>query len=258
MSASTPDRGQGPPDRLVEANWIEKVGGYTGGARSLHKRLAKHLMEDGKTKSQAYAIAVSQIRKACATGILGGRVKIGAEARARFCAAAKDFEAMRAKNKLRESQDIVIPEPTAAEVASVSWESIAEALEHDRLVEARQFNELDHPRGRKGSRLGGKFIEKALNSKLGPYFGEGTMGPVLAGYERHRVNGSAIQAGDHVWLNEFRADDDLPTGMRRWEVSSARLDGGAVQIIANAGDGREQKTLGAAEAYDIERRKGRA
>src|SRR3954454_7787459 len=83
-------------------NWIEKAGGYPGGKRSLHKRIVKHLVAKGMNEQRAYATAVSQIRKVCATGLtFGGKTKVNADTRAEYCAAAAGFEALRGKSKAK-------------------------------------------------------------------------------------------------------------------------------------------------------------
>lgn len=79
-----------------KTNWVER----SGGLPSFIKRIAKHLVsERGYNESRAIATAVSQCKKVCATGrTFGGQQSVSPAARQRYCKAAAEWEAKRAKN----------------------------------------------------------------------------------------------------------------------------------------------------------------
>jgi hypothetical protein len=95
-----------------EQNWVDQVRGLP----SLVERVAKHLhYEKGYTISHAIATAVNWNKKMCSTGTaFGGKVKVGARAKAAACRAVAQWEAKKGaahakpnKKSLRDS----LPEP---------------------------------------------------------------------------------------------------------------------------------------------------
>jgi peptidoglycan hydrolase-like protein with peptidoglycan-binding domain len=83
------------PDKPGE-NWVSR----SGGLPDFVVRIAKHLQAKGHSTSTSIAIAVSQAKKVCATGrTFGGKTEVSADARARYCNAVKQWEALKAKNR---------------------------------------------------------------------------------------------------------------------------------------------------------------
>lgn len=77
-------------------NWVEKAGGLPGPIDAV----ARALRAKGWTKSRAIATAVNHVRKVCTTGrAFGGRTTVSPQARAKACAAAARWEAMKLKAK---------------------------------------------------------------------------------------------------------------------------------------------------------------
>ncbi|WP_432051821.1 NUDIX domain-containing protein [Streptomyces xiamenensis] len=77
------------PEAIAEAlNWVDDVGGLPRYIR----RIADHLMREGRTESHAIAIAVNAVKRWCRGG---GNVK--ADTRAKACAAVASWEAKRAR-----------------------------------------------------------------------------------------------------------------------------------------------------------------
>lgn len=157
-------------------NWVEKAGGLP----DLHKRIAKHLVrERGMTEDRAYATAVSQVRKVCATGrTFGGKTEVSAKTKAEYCAAAAAFEKLRGKNAARRAVEaparLRVREATEADIGAIAagarkgiearhprsgvdallLEAVVGSVEAPRLVEAGAFDEARHRRGR-----GGRFAD---------------------------------------------------------------------------------------------------
>lgn len=106
-----------PPlkDKPGKNNWWEKVGGLP----SLVKRVAKHLVhERGYTEGRAYATAISQIRKVCATGrTFGGKTPVKGDTKAMYCKAASEIEAKRAAWKGQKVAEEEMTEDDAASLA---------------------------------------------------------------------------------------------------------------------------------------------
>lgn len=93
-------------------NWVEKVGGLPGPIEAV----ARALKAKGYTTSHAIAVGVNHVKKVCATGrAFGGRTPVSAEARAKACAAAARWEAMKAA--ARADNSIPVGERRALELA---------------------------------------------------------------------------------------------------------------------------------------------
>ncbi|MFD7507884.1 hypothetical protein ACFV5N_00850 [Streptomyces sp. NPDC059853] len=76
------------PEALAALNWVDDVGGLPRYIR----RIADHLMREGRTESHAIAIAVNAVKRWCRGG---GNVQ--ADTRAKACAAVASWEAKRAR-----------------------------------------------------------------------------------------------------------------------------------------------------------------
>jgi peptidoglycan hydrolase-like protein with peptidoglycan-binding domain len=102
-------------------NWVEKAGGLP----SLIERVAKHLhYEKGRPIGVAIATAVNWSKKMCASGTaFGGKVKVGAPAQARACAAVASWEAKKGRSKARSLAEAAekegLPEIPAEEIAEI-------------------------------------------------------------------------------------------------------------------------------------------
>lgn len=91
-----------PPNKPGKSNWVEK----SGGLPDFIKRIAKqvHAANPGWPWSRAIATAASQAEKVCATGMtFGGRTKVSAAARARYCAAIAAWKAKAKGAKVTEA-----------------------------------------------------------------------------------------------------------------------------------------------------------
>ncbi len=77
-------------DASPNVNWVERGGGLPPYVR----KLARGIMKSGKSKSQAIAVAISQIKKWAAGGD-----DVNADTRAKAAAALAKWEKLKAKNK---------------------------------------------------------------------------------------------------------------------------------------------------------------
>jgi hypothetical protein len=81
-------------------NWVTR----SGGLPLLIRRVANHLLEQGKTESTAIATAVNWAKKMCATGTaFGGKVKVGAKAQAAACKAVAEWEKKKAASHAKKA-----------------------------------------------------------------------------------------------------------------------------------------------------------
>lgn len=99
-----------------EQNWVDQVQGLP----NLIERVAKHLhYEKGYTISRSIATAVNWTKKMCSTGTaFGGKVKVGARAKAAACRAVAQWEAKKGqaratpnKKSLPESEALMASHP---------------------------------------------------------------------------------------------------------------------------------------------------
>lgn len=88
------------PNKPGVSNWVEKAGGLP----SLIERVARHLQAKGRTVGAAIATAVNWAKKMCATGrAFGGKVPVGARAKAAACRAVASWEAKKASGSAQEA-----------------------------------------------------------------------------------------------------------------------------------------------------------
>lgn len=83
-------------DKSPNSNWVERAGGLP----SFIERIAIHVAAKGKSDSEAIAIAVSTVKKWCATGEVyqwAGTQIINSGSRAEACQAAAEWEALKAR-----------------------------------------------------------------------------------------------------------------------------------------------------------------
>jgi hypothetical protein len=107
---------KGPPSSVYpglervpgEQNWVDQVQGLP----SLVERVAKHLhYEKGYTISRAIATAVNWNKKMCSTGTaFGGKVKVGARAKAAACRAVAQWERKKGQARATPNKKS-LPEP---------------------------------------------------------------------------------------------------------------------------------------------------
>ena len=122
------------PNDPAKTNWVEK----SGGLPSFIERIARHLQAKGRTPSTAIAIAISQSKKVCATGLtFGGRTPVSAPARARYCKAVAEWEALKAKNKAKTTAKTL----KESDAAALADSAIGELLELSMLGESELSGE---------------------------------------------------------------------------------------------------------------------
>lgn len=79
-----------PVPHSAGTNWVDKTGGLPGAIDAIYRALVAR----GMPKDVAAPSAISQAEKMCATGFAaGGKIKLGAPARATICAAVAEFQA---------------------------------------------------------------------------------------------------------------------------------------------------------------------
>jgi hypothetical protein len=128
-------------------NWVSDAGGLP----PILRGVTRHLMAQGYDESRAIATAVNWAKKMCATGrAFGGRVEVGADARAQACAAVARWEAMKAAALAKPNKDLTAGADCGCTTVDLS------------------FTEQLHPRAPKGTPQGGKFKAKTGSGKGGP------------------------------------------------------------------------------------------
>lgn len=110
-------------------NWVDRAGGLP----SLIERVAKHLhYERGYEIGRSIATAVNWAKKMCSTGTaFGGKVKVKGASQAAACKAVAQWEAKKAKGRLKEAEALV----EAAE--HPFFPTLEEALELADLMEEK-------------------------------------------------------------------------------------------------------------------------
>ena len=84
------------PNKPGVSNWVERAGHLP----PMIRRIAEHLHGQGKDVGHSIAIAVNAVKKGCATGDLNwpGKQSMNPASRAEYCAAASQWEAMKARS----------------------------------------------------------------------------------------------------------------------------------------------------------------
>jgi hypothetical protein len=150
-------------DRSPRANWVENRGGLP----DYIDRIAVHLNEKGMPISQAIAVAINAVKKACATGDLNfpGMQNENAGSRAEACAAVAQWEAMKTHKSSH-------PRGEGLELASPCT-----GCNQGEPLALASWNSMLHPRVPAGQAGGGKFASGTGGSKAkGSKGGKGAKG----------------------------------------------------------------------------------
>lgn len=117
-------------DRSPRANWVERKGGLP----DYIDRIAVHLHEKGMPISQAIAVAINAVKRACATGDLNfpGMQNENAGSRAEACKAVAQWEALKAAHT--GEQAATPSRPGAHPVLLLAWNVGPDRLELARHV----------------------------------------------------------------------------------------------------------------------------
>lgn len=104
VPALHPER-KGQLNRSPKVNWVEKGGGLPPYINSV----ATALQRQGMSRSTAIATAVNTVKKACATGLWGGQKrKVSGAIQAAACAAAAQWEALKASTSIEADDRMAI------------------------------------------------------------------------------------------------------------------------------------------------------
>ena len=209
-------------------NWVDKAGGLP----SYIERIAKHLhYEGGRPIGAAIAMAVSTVKKWCATGRNHNGSNVKADTQAKACAAVASWEKKKAKSKLKESVEMrealellesQAPEMTDEEAADLAGRVKARLLVAEGMLPALQERNC-HGKGELVDRA-----RELLEADLSTTVAIGMLGGRHASPSDQRKVREALEVeiadlralGEALGVEEASSKGDLPESQKTDDIAS--------------------------------------